>query len=228
MSNENEGTLQKLKALALGDKQPRTDTLELGPEMIAAQDPKDIDDLDMHDEGIEITAEAQIEADVEDAEELTAPPPPPVPTPRSQPMTVDQPEMPREIADTERDSVTADETVSLDRLMKGDLYPRLSMPLSMASDYDLMNAALRDGRLRIDAVEGQPTLVMTDQSIRSLVEDEKRAASEVISRIDKAGEDIAELERRLASAKAAKAHDLETASRHSERIRQLQKHIEGK
>ena len=228
MSNENEGTLQKLKALALGDKQPRTDTLELGPEMIAAQDPKDIDDLDMHDEGIEITAEAQIEADVEDAEELTAPPPPPVPTPRSQPMTVDQPEMPREIADTERDSVTADETVSLDRLMKGDLYPRLSMPLSMASDYDLMNAALRDGRLRIDAVEGQPTLVMTDQSIRSLVEDEKRAASEVISRIDKAGEDIAELERRLASAKAAKAHDLETASQHSERIRQLQKHIEGK
>ena len=228
MSNENEGTLQKLKALALGDKQPRTDTLELGPEMIVAQDPKDIDDLDMHDEGIEITAEAQIEADVEDAEELTAPPPPPVPTPRSQPMTVDQPEMPREIADTERDSVTADETVSLDRLMKGDLYPRLSMPLSMASDYDLMNAALRDGRLRIDAVEGQPTLVMTDQSIRSLVEDEKRAASEVISRIDKAGEDIAELERRLASAKAAKAHDLETASQHSERIRQLQKHIEGK
>ena len=228
MSNENEGTLQKLKALALGDKQPRTDTLELGPEMIAAQDPKDIDDLDMHDEGIEITAEAQIEADVEDAEELTAPPPPPVPTPRSQPMTVDQPEMPREIADTERDSVTADETVSLDRLMKGDLYPRLSMPLSMASDYDLMNAALRDGRLRIDAVEGQPTLVMTDQSIRSLVEDEKRAASEVISRIDKVGEDIAELERRLASAKAAKAHDLETASQHSERIRQLQKHIEGK
>ena len=78
MSNENEGTLQKLKALALGDKQPRTDTLELGPEMIAAQDQEDIDDLDMHEEGIEITAEAQIEADVEDAEELTAPPPPPV------------------------------------------------------------------------------------------------------------------------------------------------------
>ncbi|WP_298842170.1 hypothetical protein [uncultured Salinicola sp.] len=232
MSNENEGTLQKLKALALGDKQPRTDTLELGPEMIAAQDQEDIDDLDMHEEGIEITAEAQIEAEVEEAEELPAPPPPPIPSPRPEPIAVDKPETPREIADTEedaeRDTENADETVSLDRLMKGDLYPRLSMPLSMASDYDLMNAALRDGRLRIDAVEGQPTLVMTDQSIRSLVEDEKRAASEVISRIDKAGEDIAELERRLASAKATKAQDLETASQHSERIRQLQKHIEGK
>ena len=106
--------------------------------------------------------------------------------------------------DIPKSKATSSEATSgfYDRLMKGDLYPRLSMPLSMASDYDLMNAALRDGRLRIDAVEGQPTLVMTDQSIRSLVEDEKRAASEVISRIDKAGEDIAELERRLASAKA--------------------------
>jgi len=234
MSKENEGTLQKLKALARGDRPVRSDTLELSPEMIAAQETKDadheIDDLEIHDE-----VETHTGTKVDDQEQVTAPPSlpaPPAPSlQREEPVqaeVVHQDVLPEQEQEDAAETEKADEEISLDRLMRGDLYPRLSMPLSMAADYDLMNAALRDGRLRIDAVGGQPTLVMTDQSIRSLVEDEKRAASEVISRIDKAGDEIAELEQRLASAKSAKTQDLETASKHSERIRQLQKHIEGK
>ena len=100
--------------------------------------------------------------------------------------------------------------------------------MSQVDDYALMNTAVRDGRIRIDAVDGQPHVILTDQAIRSLVDDEKRAASKVIDRMEKSSERIAELEEEIRQIKAGKTEDQTAAAIHSERIRQLQDSLEGK
>lgn len=244
MSNDNEGALDKLKTIALGGRKPKDDTLELSADMMRpAEDDGDIETID------DIQLEEDHDSQPQEAARQDAPPP----ALRS-PLVDKAPRTQAPVAPTEGHSpgdgneeskavalptpapaapmvINAEEHAGkrdLDSLMKGDLFPVLRMPMSQVDDYALMNTAVRDGRIRIDAVDGQPHVILTDQAIRSLVDDEKRAASEVIDRMEKSSERIAELEEEIRQIKAGKTEDQTAAAIHSERIRQLQDSLEGK
>ena len=244
MSNENEGALDKLKNIALGARKPKDDTLELSADMMRpVEDEGEAETID------DIQLEDDHDSQPQEAARQDAPPP----ALRS-PLVEKAPRTQAPVAPTEEQSpavgneeskavalptpvpaapmvIEADETTGkrgLGPLMKGDLFPVLRMPMSEVDDYALMNTAVRDGRIRIDAVDGQPHVILTDQAIRSLVDDEKRAASEIIDRMEKSSERIAELEEEIGKIKAEKAGDQEAAARHSDRIRQLQASLEGK
>ena len=249
MSNENEGALDKLKTIALGGRKPKDDTLELSADMMRPIEDEGgdetIDDIQLEDDHDNQPQEAArqdatppalrsplvekaprtqapdgqteerspaVGNEESKAVELPTPTPAPAATPAA-PMVVDVKEHTGKRG--------------LDSLMKGDLFPVLRMPMSEVDDYALMNTAVRDGRIRIDAVDGQPHVILTDQAIRSLVDDEKRAASEIIDRIEKSSERIAELEEEIRQIKADKTEDQTAAAIHSERIRQLQASLEG-
>ena len=252
MSNENEGALDKLKTIALGGKKPKDDTLELSADMIRPVEDEGgaetIDDIQLEDDH---DSQPQ-EAARQDASPPALRSPLVEKAPRTQsPVAPTEERSPadgneeRSPADGNEESeavalptpvpaapmvVDAEEHAGkrgLDPLMKGDLFPVLRMPMSEVDDYALMNTAVRDGRIRIDAVDGQPHVILTDQAIRSLVDDEKRAASEVIDRIEKSSERIAELEEEIRQINVKKTDDQTAAAIHSERIRQLQDSLEG-
>lgn len=238
MSTDKENPLQKLKDIANGVRTTRPDMLELRPEMIAAED----ETTDAEPEDFEI--DMPVDEDAPDTRNMA-----PIILPVTS--TASQEDMQPGTAETRPEAASAidaavtsgmdegseplrterDDSASvtdLDDLLKGHAFPAIRLPLSRVTSYDLMNSALRDGRLRLDAGDGEPQVVLTDQSIRSLMDDEKRAASVVIDRVEKSSGRIADLEGQIAEIRRSKARDMETAARHSARIRQMQDLLEGK
>jgi len=238
MSTDKENPLQKLKDIANGVRQTRPDMLELRPEMIAAEEEAPINEPD------DLEVDLPVDHGAPDTR-TTTPIVPPVAAPvthegaqedavdtRPDPgtaSTIDTSGMDEgsEPLRTEQTDSTDTNATDLADLLKGNAFPAIRLPLSRVTSYDLMNTALRDGRLRLEAGDGEPQVVLTDQSIRSLMDDEKRAASVVIDRVEKSSGRIADLEDQIAEIRRSKATDMETAARHSARIRQMQNLLEG-
>lgn len=204
MDNEGKSTLETLKALAAGGiAAKKADPLELSTEMVANEESAETENPA---EDVASAEEGAV-ADMNDDDAILE----------------NEPAEQRDI-----ETIETIETVgTLEQLLAGDLVPALHIPLKSAADYDLMNSALRDGRIRVGAVAGEPHLILTNDAINDLIHEEKRIASEAITRIEKVDQEIENHKQMIKDLEEGKKSDLEKATHHSSRIRALQESMEA-
>lgn len=91
-------------------------------------------------------------------------------------------------------------------LLSGAIFPRLEIMLSQAGDYEAMNKGLRDGKLELGQVDGQPHVVLTNAGIDDLISNERDVAQAIEDQIVDAENTISEAEARLENARALRSN----------------------
>ena len=107
-------------------------------------------------------------------------------------------------------------------LITGKLLPHVSLPITKAGNYDVMNEMLKKGKVNLGEVDGAPHIILTANALDDIIDEKKNNARGTVEAIEKTENDISELEQRIESLKEERGTLLEAASVSREEIATLQ------
>ena len=107
-------------------------------------------------------------------------------------------------------------------LITGKLLPHVSLPITKAGNYDVMNEMLKKGKVNLGEVDGAPHIILTANALEDIIDEKKNNARGTVEAIEKTENEISELERRIEALKEERGSLLDAASVSREEIANLQ------
>lgn len=107
-------------------------------------------------------------------------------------------------------------------LISGKLLPHVSLPITQAGNYDVMNEMLKKGKVNLGEVNGAPHIVLTANALDDIIDEKKNDARGTVEAIEKTENEISDLEKRIEALREERGSLLDAASVSRDEISKLQ------